>query len=307
MTSYVFLDGIPFLSGFALAVDVRLQFEVVQFPLQFAITLQTVRIETGITNGAAGFFMVRAIAKSALLRQLGNVGEGGIDALRICPQLQLAESRQIHEQPVAGHADELAMGSGVAALAVSLAHIGRALTGFAEQRVHDGRLSCAGRSDEGGGLTGFGGLGNRFQAPSLEGAERKDGDAGRMTLGEANDVCDVSAEIGFVQKDDGTRAALMREDEITLQTARVVIAIEPADDEEQVHVGGEDLLAEALARLLAGELGAAGQHLGDDGSLPQDDPVTHAWQILIEMAEMTTDGSGDFAVRRPYDAVFAVH
>ena len=62
MTSYVFLDGIPFLSGFALAVDVGLQFEVVQFPLQFAITLQTVRIEAGITNGAAGFFMMRAIA-----------------------------------------------------------------------------------------------------------------------------------------------------------------------------------------------------------------------------------------------------
>ena len=198
---------------------------------------------------------------------------------------------QIHQKPVAGHADELAMGGSVAALAVGLAHIGCALTCFAEQRVHDGGLAGAGRPDEGGGLTGFGGLRDGFEASTLEGAEREDGNARRMTLGQANDVGDVSAEIGFVQQDDGTRAALMREDEIALQTAGVVIAIEPTDDEQEVHVRGEDLLAEALARLLAGELGAAGQHLGDDGSLPQDDPVADAWRILIEMAEMTADGA----------------
>src|ERR1700761_5000625 len=95
MPSYVFLDGIPFLSGFALAVDVGLQLEVAQLPLQLAITLQTVRIQAGFADGAAGFLLVRAIAKSASPGQLGDVGEGSIDALGIGPQLQLAKSGKI--------------------------------------------------------------------------------------------------------------------------------------------------------------------------------------------------------------------
>ena len=55
----------------------------------------------------------------------------------------------------------------------------------------------------------------------------------------------------------------MREDEITLDAARVVVAVETGDDEEQVHVGGENLLLETPAGLLAGECGAAREDFGD--------------------------------------------
>ena len=40
MATHVFFDGVPLLSGFACAVDVCLQLQVVQLPLQLAITLQ---------------------------------------------------------------------------------------------------------------------------------------------------------------------------------------------------------------------------------------------------------------------------
>jgi hypothetical protein len=139
-----------------------------------------------------------------------------------------------------------------------------------------------------------------------------------MALSETNDICEIvickiispyetSAEIGLVQEDDGTRAALMREDEIAFETAGVVVAVESTDDEQEVHVRGEDLLAQALARLLAGELGAPGQHFGDDASLSQDDPVADAWRIVIEVAEMAANGGGDFAGSCPDDVVIAVH
>jgi hypothetical protein len=51
----------------------------------------------------------------------------------------------------------------------------------------------------------------------LESAESEDG-AGRMPLCETKDVCEVSALVGFVEEDDRTRAALVREDELPLQT-----------------------------------------------------------------------------------------
>jgi hypothetical protein len=128
-----------------------------------------------------------------------------------------------------------------------------------------------------------------------------------MPLRETNDIGDVSAEIGLIEQDDRARAALMREDEVAFQTARVVVTIEPADDEEQVHVCGKDLLAEALARFLPAKLCAPGKDLGDDCSLAQDDPVANTGEILIEVAELATDGGGDFAACSPDDAVLAVY
>ena len=161
-------------------------------------------------------------------------------------------------------------------------------------------------------------MGDGIDSPVFERADRVDGDARGVALSEANDICEIvictiisscerSAEIGLVQEDDGSRAAVMREDEIAFQAAGVVVAVESTDDEQEVHVRGEDLLAQALAWLLAGELGAPGQHFGDDASLSQDDPVADAWGIVIEVTEMAADGGSDFAGRCPDDVVVAVH
>jgi hypothetical protein len=120
-----------------------------------------------------------------------------------------------------------------------------------------------------------------------------------VTLGEPNDICEVTREMGaeicFVEQDDGTGAALMREDKIAFETAGVVVAVESTDKEQQIHVGGEDLLAQALAWLLARELRAPGQDLGDNASLSQHDPIADTGRIEIEMTEMAADTGGDFA------------
>src|ERR1700712_5426017 len=116
------------------------------------------------------------------------------------------------------------MRGGVAALAVGVAHIGGALTRFAEQRIHYGGLAGTGRPDEGGSLPRLYAAGDSIEAPWLKSAERHYGNAGRVTLGEPNDICEVPAEICFVEQDDRTGAALMREDKIAFETARVVVA-----------------------------------------------------------------------------------
>jgi hypothetical protein len=45
------------------------------------------------------------------------------------------------------------------------------------------------------------------------------------------------AEVRLVEQDDGTRAALPGHDEVTLDAARVVIFVEPRDEEDRVDVG----------------------------------------------------------------------
>ncbi len=66
----VLFDRVPFLSFLAGAVDVGLQLEVIEFLLQFAIAAQAIWIEFGGANGAAGLFIVRAVAKPALPCQI---------------------------------------------------------------------------------------------------------------------------------------------------------------------------------------------------------------------------------------------
>ena len=131
-----------------------------------------------------------------MLRQLGDVGEGGIDALGIGPQLQFAEAGQVHQQPVTGHADELAMGRGVAAFAVLVAHCRCALACLAEQRVHDGGLARSGGAEKRGGFAGLDVARNRIQPPLREGADGEDGNAGSVTLREPDYIGQIAAQVG---------------------------------------------------------------------------------------------------------------
>src|SRR5579872_1453589 len=70
----------------------------------------------------------------------------------------------------------------------------------------------------------------------------------------------IGAEIGFVEQDGGLGAALAREDQIAFQAAQVEIAIESADDEYQVEVGGDHLLLLGLAGGAPGEDGPAREY-----------------------------------------------
>ena len=140
----------------------------------------------------------------------------------------------------------------------------------------------------------------------LESAEGEYGDPGSVPFGETNDVSEIAAQICLVEQDDGAGAALMREDEVAFQAARVVVAIESANDEQDIHVRGEYLLTHALARFLARELRAPGQDLGDDVSFSQDDPVADARRVVVKMAKVAADGCADFAGCCPDNVMVAV-
>ena len=103
-------------------------------------------------------------------------------------------------------------------------------------------------------------------------------------------------EVGFVEEDDGAGAALLRDDEVALDAALVEIAIEAADDEEDVDVDGEDLLSECGAGLFAGEKSLAFKDVLNDGRAgAEGDPVAYGGPEGGVMAEVSADEGFEFA------------
>ena len=86
------------------------------------------------------------------------------------------------------------------------------------------------------------------------------------------DVADMGRQIvgersGLVRRMTGDGAALARHQQVPLETARVVVAIEAHDDEDDVHIGGDDLLAGRLAGRAPRERRAPRQDADDDRSI----------------------------------------
>ena len=77
-------------------------------------------------------------------------------------------------------------------------------------------------------------------------------------------ACQIVAEIGFVQHDDRGGAAFGGQGQIAFQAAKVEIAIQAADQKDQVDVGGDGLLVFAPSGGAARKEGAARQHGFDD-------------------------------------------
>ncbi len=84
---------------------------------------------------------------------------------------------------------------------------------------------------------------------------RADGDA--FDLGDRTGH--VISKVGLGQQHDGTGAALVGHQQITLDSTRVEVAVEAHDQEHRVDVGSDHLLFGELAGDLAGELGPARQ------------------------------------------------
>ena len=113
----------------------------------------------------------------------------------------------------------------------------------------------------------------------------RDADRHGPDLGEGRG--DVVAQVGFGEHDRRARAALPGQHEIALQAAGAEVVDEGADDEDDVHVGGHDLLHGApvlVRRRLAHEDGPARKYRVDDRPLcaglgPQSDPVADCRQV----------------------------
>ncbi len=105
----------------------------------------------------------------------------------------------------------------------------------------------------------------------------------RRELGQP--IVDVVDQIGLRQHDDRRGPALVRHHEVSLEPARVVVAIEPHHQEHDVNVGGDDLLLGELAGDLARELAAPRQERLDGpalltGRLTDRDPVADRRQFV---------------------------
>ena len=72
---------------------------------------------------------------------------------------------------------------------------------------------------------------------------RRTSTPGATALGRDPKAIDVGGQVGLVEHDDGSGAATPRDREVALDSPEVEVAVEARDDERDVHVRGEHLLA----------------------------------------------------------------
>ena len=106
--------------------------------------------------------------------------------------------------------------------------------------------------------------------------------------GQRRDVADmcrqVGRKIGLGEKNDRRGAALARHQQVPLETTRVVVAIEAHDDEDDVDIGGDDLLAGRRSPAARRVKAAAPRQDADDDrsilwTLTNGDPVADRRQL----------------------------
>ena len=107
---------------------------------------------------------------------------------------------------------------------------------------------------------------------------------------------DVPWQVGLVEDDDGSGAALQRRQQVALDPPQVEVVIEAADEEHDVHVGGDHLRLGGGASGFTHELAATGEDLDDATHLLvgrgrlQRDPVANGGEVLAR-AELVPDAA----------------
>ncbi len=204
-----------------------------------------------------------AIGEAAAECQLFDVEENLGEGLRPSPQLDLSQAGGVDDEAAAGHLQQLAMAGGVAPLA-ALVHISGAQHLLAEQAVDQGGFPDARRSPQHGRLS-----------PGKMQADRLDPGASSTTDGDhrhtSSDRFQLrlervrAVEIDFGQRDHGRRPALIGHRQQPLDAAQVEIGVRRGGDEDEVHVGGDDLRHRLRTRCLPRDGGLPWQHGADLG------------------------------------------
>ena len=171
--------------------------DVLQLALQLAVALHPLRGDAARgprrAHRASRLLVMAAVAEAAGARVRGHVGEHRVQAALAFPQLQLAQAGRVHEHAALGQHDQLALGGGVAAAGIVLAHLARVLAVPAQQPVDQRRLADAGGSEERdrGAAPPVGS--QRLEADALPRADRVHGHAGGERLHRLHLVVDVRA------------------------------------------------------------------------------------------------------------------
>jgi len=168
----------------------------------------------------------------------------------------------------------------VAAAAV-VADGGRRLALVGEQTVRERRLPGARRTDDGGSPVALEERGDVRNSFARHGADRvRPDEAGRSHVRRGRGP--VVRQVGLRENDDRLGAALPGGREVALEPPPVRAAVERIDDEDDVHVRSEHLLAAATPGRLSDEGGPALEHGANRGPAAVEidhDPVPDGGEV----------------------------
>lgn len=117
-----------------------------------------------------------------------------------------------------------------------------------------------------------------------------DRDAGREGVDLRDIRRRIADQVGFVEHDDGSGAAVQRNQQISFDSAQVVVAIESGHEEYDVDIRRDDLFFRSISGGAARKAARARQHRSDPCHASyavravvlrwlDDYPVTHGWEI----------------------------
>jgi len=191
--------------------------------------------------------------------------------------LQFAHTGCVDERSASFEGDELTVRGGVAAATIGVTDLLRAETLFADESVDDGGLANTRRSEEGDGSTRPQVSSKVIEALRIASAAGDNWCVARDGLSFAEARFEVAGEVGLVEDDYWRRPTFGGQGEVAFETAKVEIAIEAADQEDEIDVGGEGLFFLATSGSAPREAGAAREDGLDDGvivtSFAGGDPV----------------------------------
>ena len=177
----------------------------------------------------------------------------------------------------------------VTALRVGLAHVARLLHVGADQPVDDGALADAGRPEQRARCGRARRRRARASMPSpLRGLRTCTGSRRPPRPPRRRAPARRRTRSGLVSRTTGVGAALARQQQVALEAARAEVGVERHDQEDDVHVGGDDLLVGDAAGHLAREPAAARQHVHDRRAVlvaprPDHDPVADRRQLAAAL------------------------
>lgn len=300
-------------------VFAALEGEAGEFGFEFSETGEAGGVEgallEGFEDGTTGFAGVGAGAQVTADSQFGDFGKSLGQSAIGDPQVEFAEAGGVDDQSAAGEEDEFAPGGGVTSFAVLFPDFEGGLDGLAVQAVDQTGFADPGRADEGAGAT-VGQATTQFaEAASGAGADGEEGGVGTGHLtGFGEGGVEVGAEIGFIEHDHRAGATFQGHDEEAFEAPRSDGEVEAMDDEGDIDIGGEDLGGGFATGDFAGERGASGEDLLDDGTaiagfLAEGDPIADLGEGMagVGFLEETTGDAGDaFAVAGDHGVTLAV-
>jgi len=208
-----------------------------------------------------------------------DVVEAGRGAAARGPEAELPDARRVDEEATARDQEQLPVSRRVAAALVRRPDRALALDLLAEQAIAERGLPHAGRADEGDGLPCPDLGAERVEAGAGERADERDR-RGRGDVPRRVDVpLRIRADIGLVEHEDRTSAAVEDGIDVALEAAQVEVGVQRRDDEHLVDVGREHLSLHCGPRGLAAQARAPRERVHDvrrPGAVarPEAHPVT---------------------------------